>query len=320
MTLIAQWSINTHRVTYDTNGGSGSFSTATHNYGTNHKVSSTKPTRTHFTFVNWTRGGSGGGTVNPGDVFSVTYNTTLTANWRRNTSTVSYNANGGSGAPGSQTKQHGVNLTLSGTKPTRAGYTFLGWNTNSSGTGTNYSSGGSYTANSNVTLYARWSANSYSVTYDKNGGSGGPSNTTGTYGGTFTINKSSIPSRSGYVFVGWDYGSSRYNPNSSITMPMGNITFKAQWLPASNIKTGARIRLRAGSQYTTQSNGVESLGRTIPDSHTVGQNLYIYQMGGGSGSKWSTNTVVFGTVKNNDITGSTNKANIILQQSGVTYR
>lgn len=72
--------------------------------------------------------------------------------------TVSYNANGGSGAPSSQTKYQGYNLTLSSTKPTRAGYEFNGWNTNSSGTGTNYSAGGTYSSDSGVTLYAKWTA------------------------------------------------------------------------------------------------------------------------------------------------------------------
>ncbi len=73
--------------------------------------------------------------------------------------TVSYNANGGSGAPSAQTKWHDTALTLSTTKPTRSGYTFSTWNTNSAGTGTSYSSGGSYTANASATLYAVWTTN-----------------------------------------------------------------------------------------------------------------------------------------------------------------
>lgn len=73
--------------------------------------------------------------------------------------TVSYNANGGSGAPSAQTKWHDTALTLSTTKPTRSGYTFSKWNTNSAGTGTSYTSGGSYTANAAATLYAVWTTN-----------------------------------------------------------------------------------------------------------------------------------------------------------------
>ena len=73
----------------------------------------------------------------------------------KRTYTVSYNANGGSGAPSSQTKTYGVNLTLSSTVPTRAGYAFKGWATSSTGT-VAYQAGGTYTANSAVTLYAVW--------------------------------------------------------------------------------------------------------------------------------------------------------------------
>ena len=73
----------------------------------------------------------------------------------KRTYTVSYNANGGSGAPASQTKTYGVNLTLSSTIPTRAGYAFKGWATSSTGA-VAYQAGGTYTANSAVTLYAVW--------------------------------------------------------------------------------------------------------------------------------------------------------------------
>lgn len=70
--------------------------------------------------------------------------------------TVSYNANGGSGAPGSQTKTYGQNLTLSSTKPTRTGYVFLGWSTSSTATEATYLAGATYTANAGATLYAVW--------------------------------------------------------------------------------------------------------------------------------------------------------------------
>ena len=72
------------------------------------------------------------------------------------TYTVTFDANGGTGAPASQTKTHGTTLTLSTAKPTRTGYTFLGWSTSSTATSATYSSGGSFTANANTTLYAVW--------------------------------------------------------------------------------------------------------------------------------------------------------------------
>jgi uncharacterized repeat protein (TIGR02543 family) len=116
--------------------------------------------------------------------------------------TVSYNANGGSGAPGSQTKWYDQNLTLSNTRPSRTGYSFLRWNTNTSNTGTAYNPGATYSSNSNLALYAIWSPNTYTVSYNANGGSGAPGNQTKTYGVDLTLS-STIPTRSGYNFLGW---------------------------------------------------------------------------------------------------------------------
>lgn len=73
----------------------------------------------------------------------------------KRTFTVSYNANGGTGAPASQTKTYGVNLTLSSAVPTRYGYAFKGWAASSTGA-VEYQAGGTYSANSAVTLYAVW--------------------------------------------------------------------------------------------------------------------------------------------------------------------
>ena len=70
--------------------------------------------------------------------------------------TVTYNANGGSGAPASQTAISGINLTLSSTVPTKSGYTFLGWSTSNTATTATYAKGATYTANVSATLYAVW--------------------------------------------------------------------------------------------------------------------------------------------------------------------
>ena len=68
---------------------------------------------------------------------------------------VSYNANGGTGAPAAQTKWYGEFLTLSGAKPTRQNYVFQGWSTSANGA-VAYQPGGRYGSDSNVTLYAVW--------------------------------------------------------------------------------------------------------------------------------------------------------------------
>lgn len=70
--------------------------------------------------------------------------------------TVSYNANGGSGAPGSATKWYGEDFYISNQKPTRANHVFQYWATASNGSGTRYNPGQRYAPDANVTLYAVW--------------------------------------------------------------------------------------------------------------------------------------------------------------------
>lgn len=90
----------------------------------------------------------------------------------RPTHTVRYNANGGTGAPGNQTKTWGYVLALSTQVPTRTGYTFLGWATSSTAVTAQYQPGGSYGEDADVTLYAVWSRIYLSVTFNAtaNGG------------------------------------------------------------------------------------------------------------------------------------------------------
>ena len=115
---------------------------------------------------------------------------------------ITYDANGGSGQPTPQTKIDGVTLSLSSVLPTRSGYTFNGWNTAANGSGTTYAAGSTYSAEQDVTLYAQWSANTLTITYDVNGSSmpSGGSGTTVTGG---TISALSIVEYPGYTFAGW---------------------------------------------------------------------------------------------------------------------
>ena len=119
---------------------------------------------------------------------------------------VKYNANGGSGAPDNQTKWHGTSLTLSSTKPSRTGYTFQGWGTSASDTSVDYAAGASYTANAAITLYAIWKANTYTISFDANGGSNAPSSVTKTYGVALTL-PTTVPTRTNYNFLGWSTSS-----------------------------------------------------------------------------------------------------------------
>ena len=197
--------------------GSSSF---TGTYSISGNGSATKTITVTFKNFNTDTGDSATKTVN----FSVTVPA-----WT--SYSITYNANGGSGAPSSQTKWKNQTLTLSSTKPTRTGYSFLGWSTSSTATSATYSAGGNYTANAAATLYAVWKANTYTVKYNANGGTGAPANQTKTYGKALTLS-STIPTRTNYIFKGWGTSASAttvtYAAGGSYTVNAG-ITLYAVW-------------------------------------------------------------------------------------------
>ena len=155
ITAHAQWTPNTYYVTYDANGGSGAPAQQAFVADSGTKLSTTKPTRTGYTFVNWVYEGT---TFNPGDAIPTRWGSfTLKAQWSPYVHTVTYNANGGSGAPENQTKTYGVTMNISSKKPTRFGYTFTGWK--DSRTGKIWQPGENYTPDYNGgtnTLTAQW--------------------------------------------------------------------------------------------------------------------------------------------------------------------
>ena len=148
---------DTYIITYNANGGYGAPGKQTKWAGSSIKLSTTTPTRTGYTFQGWATSSGGTASYQPGATYSANASITLYAVWKANTYTVTYNANGGSGAPSNQTKTYGVSLTLSSTRPTRENFTFVGWATSSVATTAEYQSGGLYTANAAVLLYAVWS-------------------------------------------------------------------------------------------------------------------------------------------------------------------
>ena len=151
------------------------------------------------------------------------------------TYTISYNANGGSGAPSTQYKTHGVSIKLSTTKPTKGNasagsytvtlnanggscsksslsatrttkYTFSKWNTRSNGNGTSYSSGQTYSTNADLYLYAIYtsSTSTASVTLP-------------------------TPTRSGYEFLGWATSATASSGTTGEYTPSSSLTLYAVW-------------------------------------------------------------------------------------------
>lgn len=157
-----------YTVSYNANGGSGAPSSQTKWKDQTLTLSSTKPTRSGYTFVGWgTSTTDTSANYSAGGSYTANASDTLYAIWSK-TITLSYNANGGSGAPSSQSATiynatTNKAFTISSTKPTRTGYTFLGWSTSSTATSASYSSGSSITLSNSDTLYAVWSINSYYI-------------------------------------------------------------------------------------------------------------------------------------------------------------
>ena len=206
----------------------------------------------------------------------------LYAVWSPNTYTISYNANGGSGAPTAQTKTYGTDLTLTTSKPTRSGYTFNGWNTKSDGSGTSYSAGGKFTTNANTTLYAKWKQNTFTLRYNDNMGSGCSTKTKTIIPG----NKLGIlcrPTRSGYwYFNGWYYDGKKYTA-STVFNGNSDITLVASWyydepepepepepdLPCT-VTTGLYCRSGPGTNYSKVGSGFDAGDRVAVDGKKNG--------------------------------------------------
>lgn len=164
ITIPAKSTSTTCVITYNANGGSGTMSNTTYTYSTSGTVilNTNTFTKTGYNFLGWSLSSTAtSASYSDGQPWnkSNSGNYTLYAVWEKKTYKITYNANGGSGAPSTQTKTYGTSITLSSVKPTKTNYTFVGWNTAADGSGTSYASGAKYTTNATLKLYAIWQLN-----------------------------------------------------------------------------------------------------------------------------------------------------------------
>ena len=196
ITVKAQWEVNQYTITFDTNGGS-EIAPITQDYGTE-ITAPDNPTRKGYTFKGWDKEIP---ETMPAE------NITVKAQWEVNQYTITFDTNGGSEiAP--ITQDYGTEITAPD-NPTRKGYTFKGWDKEIPRT----------MPVENITVKAQWEINQYTITFDTNGGSE-IAPITQDYGTEITTPDN--PTRKGYTFKGWDKEIPR-------TMPVENITVKAQW-------------------------------------------------------------------------------------------
>ncbi len=228
-TLYAIWTINQYTVSFDSQGGSA-VSSITQDFASTVTVP-VAPTRSGYTFANWNTAADGTGTAYaPAATFAMpANNSTLYAIWTINQYTVSFDSQGGS-AVSSITQDYASTVTVPAA-PTRAGYTFANWNTAADGTGTAYAPAATFSMPAaNSTLYAIWTINQYTVSFDSQGGSA-VSSITQDYASTVTV--PAAPTRSGYTFANWntaaDGTGTAYAPAATFSMPAANSTLYAIW-------------------------------------------------------------------------------------------
>lgn len=289
-TLYAHWQQNKYVITFNANGGNVSPTTKEVTQYSTYGTLPT-PTRTGYTFKGWYTAASGGTQVTSGTEVTITANQTLYAQWTVNTYTVTFNANGG-GTPSSTSKSVTYGGTY-GTLPTisRTGYTFNGWYTATSG-GTKIETSTKVTITANQTLYAQWTKNNYTLTFNANGGSVSPTSRSVAYGSTYGTLPT--PTRTNYKFLGWYTAASGGSQVSSQTvMGAGNVTIYAHWqLNTVNVTFNAN----GGSGTTTKAYTVNSTLGTLPSASRSGYTFKGWYTSNGGGSQVSSSTKVTGAV------------------------
>ncbi len=223
--LYAKWERQKLTVSFDANGGSGTMDNAVVEYG----ASYTLPATCGFTapagmlFDYWEVDGAQTTTLT-----NVTANKTVKAVWKWTYWDVAFDANGHGTAPATQQHiQYGTKATEP-TAPTTDGYTFCGWYKEAACE--NRWEFTRETVKENVTLYANWQQNVYTVSYIMNGGENQTSNPV-----SFSYEDDDIelaaPTKTGYTFTGWT-GSNGNTPQTSVTIANNsneNKTFTANW-------------------------------------------------------------------------------------------
>lgn len=244
-------------------------------------VSSDVPTLAGYKFNGWNTQANGGGTsyaagaTIPGA--SITGDITLYAQWIQQLS-ITFNANGTgvTGLPSTITVDYNAATSIPSSAPTRANFTFKGWNTAANGSGTAYTAGQSIAhLTTNLPLYAQWEAYPV-VTYNANSGTGAPSADT-VAPGVYNI-KTGTPTRTGYVFGGWtptqnSTANGLYSYNATISGSQrsmnvtSNVTLYALWNPVVTYSAGTAP---AGAKDTiTNMPSTTTYTVTYSGTHTV---------------------------------------------------
>ena len=293
LSLFAQWVPASRVLNYSANGGTGApISQISYAFAAV-ELPSQEPTRSGYRFASWNSAidGSGSSYSPGGTVTMPAGDLTLYAQWTANSYSTSYDANGGSGAPGVSTNLYGSILTISPAEPTRAGYRFNGWNTAANGSGVTWNPGNTLTVTEDIALFAQWLANIYTLRYNSNGGSGPPEPAAVSTNASITVS-STQPSRVGYTFAGWntrrDGSGVAYASGAALVMPGSDVTLFAQW---SDRSYSVSYHANNGTGSPPSTNSRSFLAATTVASSSLSRSGFTFigwnSAADGSGSSYS---------------------------------
>jgi uncharacterized repeat protein (TIGR02543 family) len=233
VTVYAKWTIIPYTLTFNPDGGNVSPATRTVNYNSPLGALLPVATKPEYTFGGWYTAADGGG-----DPFTastaVTADITVYARWTINQYTVTFNAREGSVSPSTRTAEYNTPLGTLPT-PTRSGHTFGGWYTAANGGGDPFIASTKVTAD--ITVYAKWTINPYTVTFNPDGGNVSPA--------TRTVNYNTplgallpVATKQEYIFDGWytaaNGGGALFTASTPVT---AHITVYAKWLATVKFDT-----------------------------------------------------------------------------------
>jgi uncharacterized repeat protein (TIGR02543 family) len=261
ITLYAKWSNTVYTVTFESNGGSA---VAGQNVGEGGSaVRPPDPTKDGFAFDNWYSDKAL--TIEYDFNTPVTGNITLYAKWIR-LFTVTFNSMGGSHIPSQSVKEG--EKAIRPDNPTRSAYGFMNWYSDEALT-IEYNFNSPVTGN--ITLYAKWNENTYTVTFVSNGGSSVDEKTVGENG---TVSKPSPdPTKDGYVFDNWYSDETltvEYDFNSPVTR---NITLYAKWIQIFTVTFNANANGDSVANMPDSIPGVRNnttINKPSPDPSRTG--------------------------------------------------
>ena len=295
-------------ITYHPNGASGSEVVESKVGSESYTIRSNMFTRSGYNFTGWNTQANGGGTsYSAGSSYSELANLDLYAQWSRITYTIKYNKNASdaTGSMANTTKYYGTNVTLRSNAFKRTGYSFAGWATEKGGNVV-YSNGATYTANANVTLYAKWTAHKYTVKFNGNGStSGSMSNQTFTYGTAQKLTSNAFK-KTGFTFSKWTRnadgtGTSYTNGQSVSNLTSSNgatINLYAQWTARNEAKydsAGKYWYIENGKipqTKVTNSTLISNLNKATTNGanyYIAGQTLTAKVYSGKEYCKWNNN-------------------------------